>query len=130
MPGGQITTPHGVMGMQAGGALTKRRFVRQSGGQTVVQTSASTQRSLGVVDTDVSADEATRGKQVPVFTQGLVWVEAGAAIALDARVMADASGRAITAATATNIPTGVCRGAVGGAGEWALIELTPGQPPL
>ncbi len=130
MPGGQITMPHSVIPMQASAALTKRRFVRQTGAQTVAPVSASTQRSLGVVDQDVSAAEVTAGKQVPVFTLGQVWVEAGAAIALDARVMADASGRAITAATATNIPTGVCRGAVAGAGEWALIELTPGMPAL
>jgi len=114
--------------MQASAALTKFRFVKQTGAQTVAPVAASTERPLGVVQVDVSVAEAALGKSVAVSTEGIMWVEAGAAIALGARVMSDATGRAITAATAGNQPVGVARGAVGAAGELCPVELMPGAP--
>lgn len=119
-----------VPGYQAGGALTKHRFVKISGNQTVVQTAASTDRSLGVVNVDVSAGEATLGKSFDVHVHGVPWVEAGAAVTQGGRVMSDSSGRAINAATATNIPTGVALKAAANAGDLIPVLLTPGMPPL
>jgi len=119
-----------VVPMQASAALTKFRFVKQTGTQTVAPNAAINTQSMGVVQQDVSAGEAALGKTVPVYTEGIMWVEAGAAISLGARVMSDSSGRAVTLATAGSFPTGLARKAAGGAGELVPVELDCKQAPL
>lgn len=119
-----------VLPFEASAAITKARLVKQTGNQTVAPCAASTDRPIGVAQLDISASEATAGKGTGVMVLGVAWTEAGAAVALGARVMSDASGRAITAATATNIPCGVAMKAAGGAGELIPVLLTPGLPAL
>ena len=115
---------------QATTAITKMRFVKHSAEQTVAAITASTDRAVGVAGVDVSAAEFAAGKELKVQVLGVAWVEAGAAVTLGARVMPDTSGRAIAAATATNIPCGVAYSAAANAGDLMLVLLTPGMPPL
>lgn len=115
---------------QATTAIVKNRFVKHSGSQTVAAITASTDRATGVAKVDISAAEFAAGKGTTVQVLGVAWVEAGAAVSLGARVMPDTSGRAITAATATNVPCGVAYSAAANAGDLMLVLLTPGMPPL
>lgn len=115
---------------EASAAIVFNRFVKQSGNQTVAQCAASTDRALGVATTNISTAEATAGKGTAVVVLGVAWTEAGAAVALGSRVMPDASGRAITAATVGNIPCGVAMKAAAGAGELIPVLLSPGVAAL
>ena len=117
-------------GYGASAAIVKNRFVKLTGAQTVGPISVSTQRALGVANVDISAGEAAAGKTTAVHVLGIAFVEAGAAVAIEARVMPDTLGRAITAATATNIPCGVALKAAAAAGDLIPVLLTPGQPAL
>ena len=117
----------------AGGVIRRHRFCRQTGAELAVEITASTQRSKGVsLDAVVAADIAgSRTKTVTLVEDGTAWVEAGAAVAIGDRIMSDTQGRAVLAATATNIPAGVAESAtVTGAGELVLVRLTPGMPAL
>lgn len=115
---------------QAGAALIKNRFVKITGNQTVIAAAASTDRCIGVGLSDISTTEAASGKTATVAVLGVAWVEAGAAVTINTRVMADTVGRAITAVTATNVPTGQALKAAAAAGDLIPVLLTPGMPPL
>lgn len=117
-------------GYQASTAIVKNRLVKLSGAQTVAAITASTDRALGVANVDISAGEATAGKQTAIHVLGIPFVEAGAAISIGARVMPDTVGRAITAVTATNVPCGVALKAAAAAGDLIPVLLTPGQPAI
>jgi len=65
----------------------------------VALTTAPTDAIIGVVN-ELSA---AAGDRVDVVRQGIVWVEAGAAIALGAPVTSDAVGRGVTAAPAAGV---------------------------
>ncbi len=73
----------------ATGALTIRRFVGFTGA-----TCAAGAKALGTAET-----EADIGEAAPVNVSGILLVEAGAAVAVEAEVQSDASGRAITLAS-------------------------------
>ncbi len=115
---------------QASAALIKSRFVKITGNQTVALTALSSDRPIGVGQSDISVAEAAAGKTATVNVIGVAWVEAGAAVAINTRVMADTVGRAITAVTATNIPAGVSLKAAAAAGDLIPVLLTPGMPAL
>lgn len=110
---------------QASGVITRQRFVTLDGDQKVRRSDALGQRALGVAVMDISADEAARGKSTAVMTLGIAYVEAGAAIARDAMVTTDATGRAVTAAGGNAI-MGRARKAAGGAGELVPVFLSGG----
>jgi predicted RecA/RadA family phage recombinase len=69
------------------------------------------------------------GQAGTVMTSGISKMEAGAAVAAGAKVMTDASGRAITA-TATNFVIGTAREAAGAAGVYLPVDLDATQPVL
>lgn len=116
-------------GFDAGGAITRYRAVKLSAEGTVIQVTASTDATVGVAQEAVSAGEQARGKGVPVAVEGITIMEAGGAITLGSEVMADTSGRAVTAATATNRVIGRCIGsAPTGAGQHCVVQLDlPGR---
>lgn len=113
--------------MQASAAVTRDRFVTQTGNQTVAQTGVAGQRAIGVAQLDISATEATNGKSCAVQVLGVALVAAGAAVARGDRVTTDATGRAITVG-ATQIPLGIAMKAAGAAGDKIGVLLTPGLP--
>lgn len=113
--------------MQASAAVTRDRFVTQTGNQTVAQTGTAGQRTLGVAQLSISTTEATAGKSCAVQVLGVALVEAGAAVARGDRVTTDATARAITAGAA-QVPAGVALKAATAAGQKIGVLLTPGLP--
>lgn len=79
---------------KAGAAIAAFSVVKLSADDTVIAAAASADLVIGVVQ-DVSP---TAGERVDVALQGVAYVTAGAAFARGARLMSDASGRAILAA--------------------------------
>lgn len=84
----------------AGTNVTNMRFVVEAAGGIVNRTTANTDVASGVVamvSTGTVGTTITAGDETPVAILGsTVLVESGAAVADGARVMSDASGRAIT----------------------------------
>lgn len=80
----------------AGGAIPAYRIVKLSAESTVVLATAATDGLMGVNGAVAPAS----GERCDVAKVGVSYIEAGAAIALDAPVTSDASGRAVTAAPA------------------------------
>jgi len=109
---------------QASAALTKNRFVKISGNQTVAPAAAITDTCLGVVAVDVSAAEFAQGKSFSVTVLGVAWVEASAAITQGAFVATSANGRAQTAAS-TQYGMGVALKAAANAGDLIPVLLLP-----
>lgn len=110
--------PIGIDSFSAGGTIVANRFLKISGADnTVVQSAASTDDSIGV-----AAAAASSGDAVAVKHTGIVKVEAGAAVTRGAQVMSDSSGRAVNA-TATNKVVGVALEASSGAGEIISVKL-------
>ncbi len=82
--------------LPAGGAVARNRFVSVANDKAI-QATAST-KIVGVSMNEVTADELTKNDRIVEIADGLMIVEAGAAVASGASVASDASGRAITAA--------------------------------
>jgi hypothetical protein len=115
--------------MGASAAVTRDRFVTQTGDQAVARTGTLGQRTLGVAQLDVSTDEAAAGKTVGVQVLGIAQVECAAAIARGDRVGSTADGRAQTAIS-THVPAGICVKATTAAGQKASVLLTSGLPAI
>lgn len=92
-------------------ALTQRRFVTTAGGVP----------ASGAFCPGVAAESFDAGEQAGVITHGVVVVEAGAAVAADAAVQTDASGRAITLAAGVNL--GRALDAATAAGDLIRVKL-------
>lgn len=107
----------------ASGAIVANRFAKVTAEQTVLTCSVSGEEAVGVAKNDISAAEATAGKLTAVQELGIAWVEAAAAIALNAQVMTSANGRATTATTGLTV-LGICRKACSNAGELCLVDLS------
>jgi len=75
-----------AISIPATATLTKRRFATSAG---AVPAAGAWCPGITELDCDI-------GLQATVNTHGVILVEAGAAVALDAQVQCDASGRAIT----------------------------------
>lgn len=90
-------------------ALTKRRFVGFDGALA-----AAGAKAFGVVDVSTDA-----GQQAPVQLNGVLLVEAGAAIAAKAEIEIDSSGRAIT--KSAGVGNGFAVDAATGAGDFIRI---------
>jgi Uncharacterized conserved protein (DUF2190) len=110
-------------GYDAGGAITKKRFVKLSGEQQVVQCAVAGELAIGVSLFSVSAAEILKGKGASVLEMGRAIVEAGAAISVGAKVATDNQGRAVTSA-AGNTVLGVCEKGAGAAGSECTVRLT------
>lgn len=107
---------------QCSAAVTKMRFVKLSGNQTVAPVAAITDKALGVISVDVSTPEAASGKGVAVVAEGVAWVEAAAAITQDAFVAPSANGRAQTAVS-TQFVAGRALKAAANAGDLIPVLL-------
>lgn len=84
---------------KAGLNVTNKRFVKGAAGDVVDRTTAATERVVGVVamvSTGFTGTTIPAGEPAPVAESGTVIVESGAAVADNAEVMSDATGRAIT----------------------------------
>jgi TPP-dependent indolepyruvate ferredoxin oxidoreductase alpha subunit len=100
-----------IESVKATTAIVKNRYVRATGAQA-----AAGEQVLGVADLD-----AAIGAQTSVKTHGIILVEAGAAVAAEARVQSDASGRAITLAAGKD--GGFALDAATAAGQLIRIKL-------
>lgn len=96
------------------GTVAANRFVTPAGAQAGVDAN-----TLGVTRTS-----GVSGEKVPVDVIGTAVVEAGAAIALGATLESDASGRAVTWATAGG-KVGIALQAASGAGVFIEVLLLP-----
>lgn len=104
------------------GALTRGRFVKLVAGLVVTTAAITDEDVIGVTTDDVLAGEVAgiamiNGSQI-------LEVESGAAIAIGAQVAGNATGQAITATTAGNVPAGIALQAASGAGEFISVLLT------
>lgn len=100
----------------AAGALAANRFTTQAGAYP-----ASGGLAFGVTRTGATA----AGDLVPTDVMGTAIVEAGAAFALDAQIMSDASGKAITATVGTKFALARAMGAAAAAGDLVEVLLIP-----
>lgn len=108
------------LSLKAGGTINGNRFIKQdtTKGQCV-QSAAGTDVTIGVALIGAAA-----GESVPFQSYGKSKVVAGAAVALNAQVTSDASGRAVTVATG-NTSLGIAMEAAGAAGDVIEVLLTP-----
>ena len=121
-----MSNPILLKGFTAGGAINPYRIVRFSAAETVVLAAAATESMFGV-NTDLVI---VSGERVEVMTQGIAWVEAGAAIAQGALVTADSVGRGVTAAPAAGVNNrhiGIAMDAAVAAGDQIRVLLSPGS---
>ena len=110
----------------AGGAINPYRIVRLSAADTVVQAAAATEGIFGV-NSDLTI---VSGERVEVMTDGIAFVEAGAAVTISALITADASGRGVTAAPGAGVNNrviGVALDAASAAGDVIRVLLSPGS---
>lgn len=103
--------PLAAMTVLAAAALTQRRFA----------TSAGTVPAAGVWCPGVANANYDIGEQAGLDTHGIIPVEAGAAVALDAEIQCDASGRAIT--KAAGIGLGRALDAAAAAGDVIRVKV-------
>jgi hypothetical protein len=101
----------GTLTVRAAVALTKHRFA----------TTAGTVPAAGVYCPGVANENYDAGDDAGLDFSGVLVVESGAAIAADAAVQTDASGRAITLAAGVNL--GRALDAATAAGEFIRVKL-------
>lgn len=110
-------------GYDAEAAITKYRAVKGgTGAEGVTPVTADTDIIYGVSQYGVTAGEILQGKGASVREEGITIWEAGAAIAKDALVGLDTSGRCITLASGKRCH-GRARQACGGSGDRIAVEL-------
>jgi hypothetical protein len=111
----------------AGGAIARRRLVRLSADNAVVQASAAADFVIGV--SDMSADVPSGGR-VDVRLTGVVEVEAGGAVTRGQLLVADANGRVVDAApgAGANVRTIGWAFASGVNGDIVDVFLAPSRP--
>lgn len=110
----------------AGAAINPARIVRFSAADTVIQAAAATESMFGV-NSDLSV---ANGERCEVVTDGIAFVEAGAAVTIGALITADASGRGVAAAPAAGVNNrviGVALDAASAAGDFIRVLLSPGS---
>lgn len=110
----QQHTPILTLTVAAAGIIAANRFVTPAGAQAGADANA-----LGVART-----AAIAGDKIPVDVYGTAVVEAGAAIAAGATVKSDATGRAITWATA-GAKIGIALEAATAAGQFIEVLFIP-----
>lgn len=105
--------------MPAGGAVAHRRFVAVSNG-AAIQATASTP-VIGASMNEVTAEEYAANDRIVEIADGIVMVEAGAAVAAGVEVEANAEGKAIAKASGT--ACGVAITAATEAGQLIAVKL-------
>jgi len=117
-------------GRNAGGAITKKRFVKidptDTTGQTVIQCDTAGEGAYGVSLFGVTLAEIDKGKGASVMTDGRAIVEQGAALAVGDLVATDNQGRAVAAAAGNNILGMVDELTNSGAGNECGVDLSKG----
>lgn len=118
--------PGAAKGKNAGGAITKKRFVKldttATDGETVVQCDTNGEGAFGVALFSVSTDEIARGKGASVITEGRAILEASEAIAVNDPISTTNDGRAQIAATGEQI-LGYCDEPAAGVGNECSVRL-------
>ena len=111
---------HGTFAASADLSTHQYKLVKISGANAVTVSAAATDASIGILQ-----NKPASGQDAVVCTIGISKAVAGAAIAAGAELMADASGRVITAAAAAgaNRSVGVAVEAVAAAGEIVSVLL-------
>jgi hypothetical protein len=100
-------------------AILRRRFVKIDANEAVVQVAASTDEVIGV-----SSQPCTAAGEVAEIYDGIVMVEAGAAVTAGSAVMSDASGRAIIYVAGAGVnKAGKAVTNAGAAGELLSVKL-------
>lgn len=108
------------LSLKANATVNANRFVKlDATAGFVIQAAAGTDIAVGVSLIGVVANES-----VPLQSVGKAKLTAGAAIALNAQVTSDATGRAVTVATG-NTSFGLAMQAAGAAGDVIEVFLTP-----
>jgi hypothetical protein len=103
---------------EAGGVIARRRFVTVNAQEQIVQVTANTEAVIGASSLPA---ELTH---VAEIYDGIVMIEAGAAVEAGSAVMADASGRGIEyVAGAGVIQAGVAITNAGALGELFSVKL-------
>lgn len=110
-------------GRDAGGAITRKRFVKMSADQTVVQCTVAGERAYGVSLFSVTVGEIAKGKGASILTDGRCIVEASEAITVGTPVATAADGRAKIATTGNQI-LGYCDEPASGAGAECSVDRT------
>jgi len=121
-----VSNPLMFKAFTAGGAINPYRIVRLSAADTVVQAAAATEGLFGV-NSDLTI---VSGERVEVMTDGIAFVEAGAAVTISSLITADASGRGVTAAPGAGVNNrviGVALDAASAAGDVIRVLLSPGS---
>lgn len=123
-----VMNPVLVKTFDTASAVTRGRLVKQSVGDNICAPfSAAADVPIGVAIESVTTGEIAKGKGVPVGMRGsgIYPMEAGAAIAEGAQVVADATGRAVTLGTASagTIVVGICHMGVSAAGRMCSVQF-------
>ena len=106
------------------GGVRPNRMVKLASAGTVVEATAGGDPLLGVALDYQKADRSAiaEGNRVDVAEDGVVEVEAGGSLSVNAEVTSDADGRA-TAATSGDIVLGVAQNGTSGAGELVAVKI-------
>jgi hypothetical protein len=121
-----MSNPTLLKSFTAGAAINAFRLLKLSAAETVIQSAAAADASIGVANEVAAAS----GERQDVVLAGIAFVEAGAAVSLGALVMSDASGRGITATAAagTNVRViGTAIDAATAAGDVIRVLVSPGS---
>lgn len=102
----------------AGGVIVRRRFVTVDAQEKIIQVDGNTDAIIGVSSLPAELD------QVAEIYDGIVMVEAGAAVVAGSPVMSDASGRAIAYVAGAGVQlAGVAITNAGALGELVSVKL-------
>ena len=108
------------MSLKATTTVAGNRFIKQDATKGFcIQAAAGTDIAIGV-----SLVSALANESVPFQSYGKAKIVAGAAVAINAQVTSDATGRAVTVA-AGNTSFGMAAEAAGAAGDVIEVFLTP-----
>jgi hypothetical protein len=110
------------LGFVAQEAITKYRFVKANGTRGIDMADTAGEKCLGVAQHDVSSADAAEGAHCNVRLEGISVVEAGGTVTLGADVQADATARAVDAASA-DVVLGVALQGTSTAGDLIPILL-------
>lgn len=109
-----------LLSLKANATVNANRFVKlDATAGFVIQAAAGTDIAVGV-----STITSLVNESVPFQGYGKAKLTAGAAVALNAQVTSDATGRAVTVATG-NISHGIAMQAAGAANDVIEVLLTP-----
>jgi len=106
------------------GGVRPNRLVKLASAGTVVEAAAGGDPLLGVALDYQKADRSAiaEGNAVDVAEDGVVEVEAGAALSINDEIASDADGRAAVATTGDTV-LGIAQNSTSGAGELVAVKI-------